>query len=93
MLSLSDRLAISRTDMANERTLLAYVRTALALAAGGVGLVSIFTMAAIVALGWVLIPAGAVTLFVGVVRFQRARWTLRALEADPDKAGASTSPG
>ena len=93
MLSLADRLAISRTDMANERTLLAYVRTALTLAAGGVGLVNIFTMAAIVALGWVLIPAGAVTLLVGVARFRRARRTLRVVEADPDKAGASTSPG
>ena len=81
MLPLSDRLAISRTDLANERTLLAYVRTALALAAGGIGLVQIFTSPAIVALGWALIPAAALLLIVGVVRFQRARRALRDAEA------------
>lgn len=81
MLPLSDRLAISRTDLANERTLLAYVRTALALGAGGVGLVQIFTSPAVVALGWALIPAAALVLVVGVVRFQRARRALRDAEA------------
>jgi len=80
MLPLSDRLAISRTDLANERTLLAYVRTALALAAGGVGLVQIFTSPMVVALGWALIPASVLVLVVGVVRFQRARRALRDVE-------------
>ncbi len=80
MLPLSDRLAISRTHLANERTLLAYVRTALALAAGGVGLVQIFTSPTVVALGWALIPASALVLIVGVVRFQRARRALRDAE-------------
>ena len=82
MLPLTDRLAISRTDLANERTLLAYVRTALALAAGGVGLVQFFTSPAVVALGWVLIPGGALVLIVGVVLFQRERRALREIEAD-----------
>jgi putative membrane protein len=82
MLPLSDRLAISRTDLANERTLLAYVRTALALAAGGVGLVQIFTSPAVVALGWALIPGGVLVLVIGVVRFQRSRRLLRKLEDD-----------
>ena len=88
MLPLSDRLAISRTDLANERTLLAYVRTALAIAAGGIGLVQIFTSPTIVALGWALIPAGVLLLIVGVVRFQRARRALRDVEmtvAEPRK--------
>ena len=86
MLPLSDQLAISRTDLANERTLLAYVRTALALAAGGVGLVQIFTSPAVVALGWALIPGGALVLIVGVVRFQRERRALRKIEADVQSA-------
>jgi putative membrane protein len=81
MLPLSDRLAISRTDLANERTLLAYVRTALALAAGGVGLVQIFTSPTVVALGWALIPASVLVLVIGVVRFQHARRALRDVES------------
>jgi putative membrane protein len=89
MLSLSDRLAISRTHLANERTLLAYVRTALALAAGGVGLVQIFTAAAVVVLGWALIPTSALVLLMGVARFQRTRRTLRTVEADAGRTDAS----
>ena len=81
MLPLSDRLAISRTDLANERTLLAYVRTALALGAGGVGLLQIFTSPTVVVLGWALIPAALLVLIVGVVRFQRARRALRDVES------------
>ncbi len=86
MLPLSDRLAISRTGLANERTLLAHVRTALALAAGGVGLVQIFTSPTVVALGWALIPASAIVLIVGVVRFQRARRALRDAETTAAEA-------
>jgi putative membrane protein len=87
MLPLSDRLAISRTDLANERTLLAYVRTALALAAGGVGLVQIFTSPIVVALGWALIPASALVLIVGVARFRRARRALRDAETTVAETG------
>jgi putative membrane protein len=82
MMSLSDRLAVSRTDLANERTLLAYVRTALALAAGGIGLVQIFSAPLIVALGWALMPAGALVFLLGVARFRRTQRALRAMEAN-----------
>ena len=79
MLSLVDRLAITRTELANERTLLAYVRTALALAAGGLGLVQFFTSPIVIALGWTLIPVGVLVLLVGVERFQRARRKLHTI--------------
>jgi hypothetical protein len=54
----------------------------LALAAGGVGLVEIFTSPVVVAPGWALIPASALVLIVGVVRFQRARRALRGAETE-----------
>lgn len=41
-LSLSDRLAIDRTVLANERTFLAYLRTALGLAALGATALKVF---------------------------------------------------
>lgn len=82
MLPLTDRLAISRTDLANERTLLAYVRTALALGAGGVGLVQFFISPTVITLGWALIVGGTLVLIVGVVRFRRARHALREIESD-----------
>lgn len=89
MLSLSDRLAISRTELANERTMLAYVRTALALAAGGVALVEVFTSPALVAFGWLLLPVGALVLLLGIMRFRKARRALRALEADAEGTTAA----
>ena len=83
MLSLADRLAVTRTALANERTLLAYVRTALALMAGGVGLAQLFEARLPVLVGWALVPGGALVLATGVVRFRRAR---RALAAAADTA-------
>ena len=80
MLSLTDALALSRTHLANERTLLAYVRTALALSASGVGLIELFERPAMVVIGWILMPAGFVTLLTGVARFGQARARLDALE-------------
>ncbi len=80
MMPLSDRLAITRTELANERTLLAYARTALALAAGGIGLVELFDTPTLVTLGWMLVPLSLVVLVVGVARFRRARETLRRLD-------------
>ena len=82
MLTLSDRLAVTRTALANERTLLAYVRTALALMAGGVGMVQVFEAPGPVAVGWALVPAGATVLAVGVARFRRARRALAAAHGD-----------
>jgi putative membrane protein len=86
MLSLTDRLAVMRTALANERTLLAYVRTALALGAAGAGLVSLFTTRSLRTLGWALIPIGAAVLVAGVARFANARRALRAL-APPERGG------
>ncbi|MHB1222650.1 MAG: DUF202 domain-containing protein [Gemmatimonadaceae bacterium] len=82
MLPLSDRLAITRTELANERTLLSYARTALAIAAGGVGLVELFDTPPLVALGWLLMPLAAVVLVVGVVRYRRARSEYRGMGVD-----------
>lgn len=82
MMPLSDRLAITRTELANERTLLAYARTALALAAGGIGLVEVFDTPSLVTLGWALMPLSVMVLIVGVARFRRARETLRRLGVD-----------
>jgi putative membrane protein len=81
MLSVSDRLAVTRTELANERTLLAYARTALALAAGGLGLVGFSTERTLVLTGWALLPVGAVVLLLGIQRFHRTRRIVAAIQA------------
>jgi putative membrane protein len=74
-LILRDRLAADRTALANERTLLAYIRTALTLFAFGIAFtqVSLFDTLLFVITGWMFIPLAAVTLLIGLWRFQKCR--------------------
>ena len=65
-----DRLAAVRTALANERTLLGYVRTALALVIGGVGALKVFAHDVTDVLGWLLIAVGIVLLLVGLARYR-----------------------
>lgn len=87
MLSLTDRLAIMRTALANERTLLAYGRTALALAAGGIAVAQLFPGPSVRAIGWTLVPTGALLLSLGWARFRRVRRRLLLLEAGASDRG------
>ena len=66
---LRDQLARQRTEMANERTLLSYVRTALGCFAVGIPAVWWLQGLVIQILGAVSLVMGAVFLVVGVRRF------------------------
>jgi putative membrane protein len=66
---LRDRLARQRTEMANERTLLSYVRTALGLLAIGIPAVWWFDESVIQALGVVSLIMGMAFLGIGIRRF------------------------
>jgi len=69
-----DHLAADRTAQANERTFLAYVRTALAFGAGGIGLIKLFGESIpIIVTGWILITLGLVVLVFGIIRFIQFR--------------------
>jgi putative membrane protein len=71
---LRDHLAYDRTVLANERTLLSYLRTSIALLAAGGTLMKIFPdEPGMVKLGFVLLAVGAVAAVVGVTRFIRVK--------------------
>lgn len=72
-LILRDHLAAGRTALANERTFLAYVRTALALFAAGVTLVHFFDSVWLDIVGWAFVPIGAGTMLIGAVRYRRMK--------------------
>lgn len=75
-----DYLAVDRTAQANERTFLAYIRTALAFGAGGIGLIKLFDESiGIIVLGWLLISLGLIVLVFGVYRFIKFRRTISNL--------------
>jgi putative membrane protein len=67
--ALRDRLARHRTEMANERTLLSYVRTALGLIAIAVPAVWWFEEPVIQALGVLSLIMGLGFLAIGIRRF------------------------
>ena len=90
VLSIPDRLALMRTGLANERTLLAYVRTAVTFAAGGIGLARLVTDPTIIRVGWVLVPLGVAVLLVGIVRYRRMRRLLQDVDANGGVALAHT---
>lgn len=74
----SARLALELTSLSNERTLLTYVRTALAFFAAGAALIRFFDEPAFVIAGWVFLPVGVLLGIFGAVRFHRTRQLLRA---------------
>lgn len=77
-LSLNDYLAIDRTILSNERTLLAYGRTALAQVIIGGSALKFFTSPILIILGWCFLVGGLVTMIIG---WRRYRHTDRLLHA------------
>ncbi|GMR24499.1 MAG: hypothetical protein BMS9Abin37_3051 [Acidobacteriota bacterium] len=80
-LILRDYLAAGRTDLANERTFLAYIRTALAVFAAGVTFVHFFDSIWLEILGWAIVPIGVAILVTGVVRYERMKKLIRWMQA------------
>ena len=70
-ISLSDALAVGRTRLANERTLLAYWRTALALGIAGASIINFADTAWFQTFGLLCLPTGVVVAYVGWRRFKR----------------------
>ena len=69
-----ENLGLVRTDLANERTLLAYCRTSLMVAGTGVSMVKFLADSdAILYLGWGTAIFGAIIGAVGVIRYIRLR--------------------
>jgi putative membrane protein len=77
-LTLRDELAIDRTRLANERTFLAYVRTAMMLLIAGGTAIKLFGDAPIaVVVGWALIGLGTGIGLFGGRRFLTVRSDIR----------------
>ena len=70
--SVRDNLALQRTQLANERTLLAYGRTALMLVGSGATVLKLYgDLRWEFALGWMLIVAGIGAGLLGAYRYRR----------------------
>jgi putative membrane protein len=82
-LILRDVLAIDRTRLANERTLLSWIRTALMLLVSGVTLLKLFKGILVMeVIGAALIPAGFFIAGLGVRRYLRTRALIEAVDKE-----------
>lgn len=83
-LPIGDKLSTARTILANERTYLAYLRTALTFAIGGFTLIKFFNTFEEQIFGWSFIGAGFITLGIGMYRYIKMRETIKRLELPID---------
>lgn len=74
-----DHLSMERTKLANERTLLSYVRTSLYLVLGGIAFLGMKNFEEIRDLGYVSIGFSIVILSIGIMRFIQLKRHLRRL--------------
>ena len=81
-LSTTDLLAIGRNKLANERTLLAYIRTFLSFIVAGVSLIQFFNVETFILLGYAFIPVGFLILIIGIIRFRMSSVKLDKLIDD-----------
>ena len=70
MMDLREKLAVRRTALANERTFLAYIRTALTFFVAGISLIKFFEARVIQIAGFVFIPVAVWVLFLGIRRYR-----------------------
>ena len=83
-LILRDHLALDRTRLANERTLLAYLRTALMLiVAGATAAKFVGETHSVIIAGWLFIALGVVVAVLGTWRFLTMRRDINARRAPP----------
>ncbi len=82
---LRDHLAADRTTLSNQNTFLAYVRTALTLFVAGVTFVRFFETTLVEIIGWIFMPIGIMTFFIGLYRYNRLRIILNRLHRHTPK--------
>ena len=75
---LRDFLALQRTKLANERTLLSYTKFALYLAGGGIALIKIDNLRPLRLLGYVALGGSVLVLGIGAIRFFQLNRQLKA---------------
>lgn len=78
---LRDHLAMERTKLANERTLLSYIRSSLYLILGGIAFLGMKKFEEVIYIGYFSLGLSVVILLIGIVRFIQLRKHLKKIYA------------
>lgn len=73
---LRDYLALERTKLANERTLLAYIRSSLYMILGGIAFLQLKDFEGIRWVGFVTLGISVVILLIGIYRYLQIKYRL-----------------
>ncbi|KQB40178.1 hypothetical protein B6A10_04840 [Flavobacterium sp. L1I52] len=76
---LRDHLAIERTKLANERTLLTYIRTSIYLVLGGMAFLGMQDFEEIRYMGHLSLSLSFILLVIGIVRFIQLKRHIKAM--------------
>lgn len=76
---LRDHLAVERTKLANERTLLSYIRTSLYLLLGGIAFLGMKDLKEIKNLGYFSLSLSIIVLVIGIFRFYQLKKHLKKM--------------
>ena len=82
---LLDNLAANRTILANERTFLAFLRTALTMFIAGATFIKFFDSKILAWIGWAFIPMAALTAVIGIATYHRMKCRILKLEGIIDE--------
>ena len=83
--TLNDQLALERTRMANERTLLSYLRTGLAIIIAGFSLIRFFGDDVYLWTGLLCMPLGLGIILLGWIRFRIKARRMEQSVLNPDR--------
>lgn len=75
-----DLLAIDRNILANERTFLSYIRTALTLFIGGISFIKFFDLSLIKVIGGIFIPLGMMVFLVGLWKYRKIKKEMQRIK-------------
>jgi len=84
-LALADYLGAHRTMLANDRTWLAYIRTALTLFVAGVSFIQFFKSQTLVVIGWTFVPIGIGFLVLGFWKYLKVRHLIHGIKNNSDE--------
>jgi putative membrane protein len=79
-------LTIGRTIMANERTLLAFLRTSMTFLIAGIGLIKYLEHPALDAIGWIFVVLAGIFLIWAVHRYRNVRKVLREVTPEDQQS-------
>lgn len=74
---LRDYLAMERTKLANERTLLSYIRSSLYLLLGGIAIIQLEGFESIKFIGYISLGLTILLVIIGIYRFQKLNRQLK----------------